>query len=137
MAYGLRSISSLDLKPSTAIGVKVPFSAPNAFTSVYTTKEQTKYNLINFLLTDRGERPMNPTFGAGLRSTLFEQISDTTLDELQLSLANKLESNFPNVEIVNLAVNGQPNTGEISISFSYRLKSTSETDTATIVVQSI
>ena len=60
MAYGLKKISPLDLRTSTAIGVNIPFSAQNVFTSVYTTKEQTKYNLINFLLTDKGERPFSP-----------------------------------------------------------------------------
>ena len=74
MAYGLKQISSLDLRPSTGIGVKVPFSSTSVFTTVYTTKEQTKYNIINFLLTDKRERPLNPTFGAGLRSKLFENL---------------------------------------------------------------
>ena len=84
MAYGLMQISPLDLRPSTGIGVKVPFSADIAFASVYTTKEQTKYNLINFLLTDRRERPFNPTFGAGLRSRLFEQITEVSMDDFQV-----------------------------------------------------
>ena len=48
MAYGVKQISPLDLKPSTAIGVGLPFSAPNVFSSVYTTKDQIKYNLINY-----------------------------------------------------------------------------------------
>ena len=39
MAYGLKQISPLDLKPSTAIGVKLPFDAENVFSSVYTTKD--------------------------------------------------------------------------------------------------
>ena len=47
MAYGLKKISPLDLKPSTAIGVKLPFDADNVFSSVYTTKDQIKYNIIN------------------------------------------------------------------------------------------
>jgi len=51
MAYGLKKISPLDLKPSTGIGVKIPFSSDAVFQSIYTTKEQTKYNIINYLLT--------------------------------------------------------------------------------------
>jgi hypothetical protein len=56
MAYNLRNINVLDLKPSTGVGVAIPFSNRTAFTTVYTTKEQLKYNIINFLLTDKGER---------------------------------------------------------------------------------
>jgi hypothetical protein len=46
MAYGLKKISPLDLKPSTAIGVKIPFDATAVFSSVYTTKDQLKYILL-------------------------------------------------------------------------------------------
>jgi phage baseplate assembly protein W len=135
MAYGLKQISSLDLRPSTGIGVKVPFSSTSVFTTVYTTKEQTKYNIINFLLTDKRERPLNPTFGAGLRSKLFEQISESTMDELEAYIANQVENNFPNVKVVELSVSGDPDRNSISIQFSYRITTTSETDTANIVIQ--
>lgn len=137
MAYGAKNISYLDLRPSTAIGVKLPFNSPSVFTSVYTTKEQTKYNIINFLLTDRRERIMNPGFGAGLRSRLFEQITTTTTDELEQSISVQIENNFPNIEVIELMVTGQPDYNSINIRFSYRLKSTSETDTANIVIQNM
>jgi len=42
MAYVVGNINPLDLKPSTAIGVAIPFSVPNVFQPVYTTKEQLK-----------------------------------------------------------------------------------------------
>jgi hypothetical protein len=135
MAYQLRQISPLDLKKSTAIGVKVPFSSPSAFSSVYTTKEQVKYNIINFLLTDKRERPLNPTFGAGLRSKLFEQISIETISDLEQSITNQVENNFPNIQVVNLSVTGDPNNSSITIRFSYKILSTSETDSANIVIQ--
>jgi hypothetical protein len=135
MAYGFRNISPLDLKPSTALGVKIPFESPSVFTSVYTTKEQTKYNIINYLLTDKRERPFNPTFGAGLRSKLFEQISTQTIDSLELSLRSQIESNFPNIEITQLSIKGNPNYNSITIEFSYKLLNTSETDTAIIAIQ--
>jgi len=135
MAYQLRQISSLDLRKSTAIGVKIPFDSPSAFTSVYTTKEQIKYNIINFLLTDKRERPLNPTFGAGLRSKLFEQISTETISDLQQSITNQVESNFPNVQVTDLIITGDPNTSTITIKFSYKIISTSETDSANIVIQ--
>ena len=42
MAYGLKKISVVDLRPSTGVGVKIPFDAENIFSTVYTTKDQTK-----------------------------------------------------------------------------------------------
>ncbi len=63
MAYNLTRRNVLDLRPSTGVGVALPFNNPRGvFKTVYTTKEQLKYNLINFLLTDKRERIFNPNF---------------------------------------------------------------------------
>ncbi|MEI6297145.1 MAG: GPW/gp25 family protein [bacterium] len=135
MAYGLKKIPSIDLKPSTSLGVKLPFAAPNVFTPVFTTQEQTKYNLINFLLTDKGERQFNPNFGAGLRSRLFEPIEGTTFDEIKLSLSSQIESYFSSIQIKDLTVTGEPDRSSITISLSYVLLNTGATDTAVINIQ--
>jgi phage baseplate assembly protein W len=137
MAYGLKKISVVDLKPSTGVGVSLPFSSTNVFQTVYTTKDQTKYNLINFLLTDPRERPFNPNFGAGLRARLFEQIDIDTFDDIQQSLKTQIENNFPNVQIVNLDVTGQPDYNIINIKFSYRLLRSNENDSVTLTIQNM
>ena len=135
MAYGLVNISTLDLKPSTGIGVKVPFDYPSAFTTLYTTKDQIRNNLINFLLTNKGERPLNPSFGANIRSKLFEQISQNTLDDVKQSISIQIENNFPNIQVVDMEVTGQPDYQSITIKFSYKIINTAESDTATLVIQ--
>lgn len=135
MAYGLKKISPLDLKPSTAIGVALPFQAENVFTSVYTTKDQTKYNIINFLLTDPRERVFNPSFGAGLRYRLFQQIDRTSFEEMKQSIMTQLENNFPQIEIVDFNIVGDPDTNSVNIRFSYRLKRSNESDNVALVIQ--
>lgn len=137
MAYGLKKISPLDLRPSTAIGVALPFSAANVFSPVYTTKEQIKYNLINFLLTDPRERPFNATFGAGLRARLFEQIDQNTFEEMKQSIRTQLENNFPQIEVKTLNIIGRPEYNSIDVQFSYRLLRSNENDSVTITVQSM
>lgn len=135
MAYGLKKISPLDLKPSTAIGVSLPFSAENVFSSVYTTKDQLKYNIINFLLTDPRERPFNPNFGVGLRSKLFQQIDRDTFEEIKQSIKTQVENSFPQIQITELNVFGEPDYNAININFSYVLLRSNENDSVTITVQ--
>ena len=137
MAYNARKISPLDLRPSTGIGVKIPFSALNVFDTVYSTKDQTKYNLINFLLTDPRERPFSPNFGAGLRSFLFEQLETNTAQDLQTMLISQIESNFPNVNIISLAVTSDVNIGAIIIEFSYNIRNTKESDEVLLTIQNV
>jgi len=137
MAYGLKQISPLDLEPSTAIGVKVPFEAQNVFTSVYTTKDQLKYNIINYLLTDPRERPFNPNFGAGLRARLFEQIDQYTFEDMKQSIRTQMENQFPQIQITTLDIIGNPDYNSINIKFSYRLLRSNENDSVILTIQNM
>jgi len=128
MAYNARNINVLDLKPSTGIGVSLPFNNPAVFETVYNTKDQIKYNLINFLLTDPRERIFNPSFGAGIRQQLFQQITTETTDSLDALIRNGIERYFPNVVITALSFGGDPDQNLLTISFSYTIKNTRESD---------
>jgi len=75
MAYinGNRRISPLDINKNVTIGVAFPLDEVNMFKGTTTVKEQVKSNLINLLLTERGERVNEPNFGVGLKKLLFER----------------------------------------------------------------
>ena len=75
MAFNPRIIPATDFQPNVGVGVNLPFSTPQCFQSNYTSKDALKANIINYFLTEPGERCDNPTFGGGLRSFIFEQIS--------------------------------------------------------------
>jgi len=129
MAYNLRNINVLDLRPSVGIGVSLPFNNPAVFETVYTTKEQLKYNIINFLLTNRRERIFNPNFGADIRNKLFEQISQETLDDLDTQIRAGIELYFPNVVITDLSLFPSPDENLLRIQFSYTVNNTGDSDT--------
>jgi len=137
MAYGLKQIPIVDLQPSTALGVAIPFQSQGVFKSVYTTLEQTKYNIINFMLTDRRERPFNPNFGAGLRSRLFEQITQDDLDSLKQTISNQIEAYFPNVLVNSLNILGSPDDNSISITLTYSLKNIKSSDSLVLKIQNV
>ena len=137
MAYGIRQIPVADLKASTALGVKIPFSSAGAFTSVYTTAEQTKYNIINLLLTDQRERVFNPNFGIGLRRRLFEPMADTTMDEIKQSITDQIQAYFSNVRINNINIDVDRDRSAITISFSYSILNLNTQDTVTLQIQNV
>ena len=128
MAYNIRNINVLDLRPSTGIGISLPFNNPAVFQTIYNTREQIKYNLINFLLTDPRERIFNPSFGAGIRNSLFEQITAETTDNLDTLIRTGVESYFPNVVITALTFGADPNNNILTINFSYTIRNTRESD---------
>lgn len=128
MSYGAKNINPLDLKPSTAVGVSIPFSTPSVFTQVFTTQEQLKYNIINFLLTGRKERVFQPNFGAGLREQVFEQITLDNNTVLESNIKNGVETYFPNVIVTEVKVQPLYDQNTINILFSYTITNTGQTD---------
>lgn len=119
MAFILPSKFPVDTLPDVAIGVSVPFSGGAVFNQTYITKDQVKSNLINFFLTNKGERYFNPGFGGNLRATIFEAISNNTLSELESQLKDQLSILFPRVKIKTLQVNSLPDQNLINITLSY------------------
>lgn len=134
MAYNLRQVNVLDLRPSTGVGVALPFNAPGVFRTVYTTKEQLKYNIINYLLTDKRERIFNPNFGAGIRSKIFEPITPETVANLETQIRSGIQYYFPNVIINELTFGGNPDENLLTINFSYSINNTGESDNITISI---
>jgi hypothetical protein len=57
------------------------------------------------------------------------------MSELEASIISQVENNFPNIKVIQLSVEGDPDRNSIAIQFSYRIITTSETDTANIVIQ--
>lgn len=121
MAFNQQQIFPIDLDNSAAVGISLPFNGPAVFKSNYQTKDAIKYNLINFFLTNPGERPLNPNFGGGLRDFIFEQISNDNIDFLLEDVSSKVGEYFPNVQIEDLNVLRNEDNNQITINFTYRI----------------
>tara|TARA_B100000925_G_C21798737_1_gene383671 strand:- start:199 stop:606 length:408 start_codon:yes stop_codon:yes gene_type:complete len=132
MAFGAQQIFPIDFDKSAAVGVDIPFSAPGVFKPNYTTAAAIKNNLINYFLTNPGERPLNPTFGGGLRAFIFQQITTDNLDFLEERIASDLSKFFPNVRIGNLEILRQEDTNTITVSLTYSVVNTNINDTLQI-----
>jgi phage baseplate assembly protein W len=128
MAFGAQKIFPIDTKPGTAVGVSIPFNAPGVFYPTYTTQEAIKNNLIDFFLTEPGERYLNPTYGGGLRSFIFEQISSNTLETLQEDIQSKISRQFPSVQVSNLEILQDPDYNTITAVIKYNIVDTAISD---------
>ena len=92
-------------------------------------------NLINYLLTNKGERVFNPNFGADLRNLIFESVSDVTTDELAFRIQNDINLFFPQVDIKEVKFNNVPDKNEINFTLTYTVANFGITDDITILLQ--
>jgi phage baseplate assembly protein W len=134
MAFNPQQIYPIDLNANAAVGVNLPLNGPSVFISNYQTKDAIKNNLINFFLTNPGERPLNPTFGGGLRAFIFEQITTDNLNFLREDVNFKLSTYFPNIVVEDLIVIGQEDSNQITITLKYSVINTNITDTLEIQI---
>jgi phage baseplate assembly protein W len=135
MAY-VRStrIDPRDFQINTAIGVGLPFNAPGVFNSVYSTREQIKFNLINLILTSKGERIENPNFGTTLRNQLFGQMTEETLLIVKEDIINSVSIYIPEVSIQNIELLIEPNqtSNTLLVKIEYIILISEETDSITV-----
>ena len=132
MAFNPQQIYPIDLNANAAVGVNLPLNGPAVFISNYQTKDAIKNNLINFFLTNLEERPLNPTFGGGLRAFIFEQITTDNLNFLREDINAKLSLYFPNINVADLIVAGQEDLNQITVTLKYSVINTNITDTLEI-----
>jgi phage baseplate assembly protein W len=125
-------VNPLDLQKNIAIGVSLPFDGPGVFNSTYTTKDQIKSNLVNLLLTDVGERVMNPNFGCDLRRFLFEGITEANMEAVAASLGNSISIFIPEINVTNIEVAPEPDNNTINLTVNYYLKISQTPDQITV-----
>tara|TARA_S200002703_G_C3771778_1_gene237618 strand:+ start:119 stop:529 length:411 start_codon:yes stop_codon:yes gene_type:complete len=128
MAFEIKKIDPLDLQPRKAIGVKLPFSGRAVFNSTFQSKDAIKTNLINYFLTARGERFLNPTFGNNLRNSLFENMTEESVRAIDALIRKDLELYFPRVEPINISTTGIPDSNTVQFSLEYRVSETNIED---------
>jgi phage baseplate assembly protein W len=125
-------VNPLDLQKNIAIGVSLPFNGKGVFNSTYTTKDQIKSNLVNLLLTDVGERVMNPNFGCNLKRFLFEGITNSNLELLVSSLSNSISMFVPEITVTNILVVPTADSNLVDLTINYYLNISNTPDEVTV-----
>ena len=128
MAFNVQQINPLDLQPSVGIGVGLPFTSGEVFSTTYTTQDAIKSNLINYFLTGKSDRFFNPDLGAGLRAVLFDQMTQESRDQVEYIVQSGLGTWFPNVIINQLTTEVSPDTNIFTLFLKYSIANTNIQD---------
>jgi phage baseplate assembly protein W len=108
MAYVLGNKIVKDTKEfdTYAYGITLPLKrgGNGYFEQAFTSFEQAKSNLKNLLLTKRGERVMQPEFGTGLESLLFEPMDDSFEGKLTEVITQTVNYWLPYINIEEIDI---------------------------------
>ena len=116
---------SIDSNPDIAVGVGLPLRRGNMgyFNQEFTTLGQVKSNIKNLLLTMKGERIMQPTFGTDLYKILFEPMTDMLTNDISDVIREAVNEWLPYVIMQEIKVDLSPenvdrNEYHVSLKFS-------------------
>ena len=107
MAYvlGKKVVKDTEEFDSYAYGIASPTKRGNTmFEQTFTSYDAAKSNLRNLLLTRRGERIMQPNFGSGLHSLLFEQADDELETKLEETITESVNFWLPYINIEEIDI---------------------------------
>ena len=113
---------------NVAVGIDLPFvpDGQGQFKRNYSQIKQARANLVNLLLTRKGERLMHPSFGSNLWNILFEPNTPEILKEdIEEVIINAVDSWLPYILIKEIIISESPddidrNILKINIKFSLR-----------------
>jgi phage baseplate assembly protein W len=114
-------IDPRDLDKNRAVGITIPFKGGGVFPKTYSTKDQIKSNLINLLLTHKGERPLNPKFGTNLLDLIFEPIDNKIITDIQNQIIDNVRAYIPEITLTEIKITPDADQNKLFVAVSYIL----------------
>tara|TARA_R100000664_G_scaffold32499_1_gene47547 strand:- start:747 stop:1127 length:381 start_codon:yes stop_codon:yes gene_type:complete len=105
---------------AVGISAKLPLAYTKADGPYLLTKdltENTKQNLKTLIFTNPGERVMNVDFGVGFSALLFENATDSVLEDLRERLFTQVDKYLPFVRIVDVKTELNENTAFLRVEY--------------------
>lgn len=100
--------------------------------------EAVRQSVLNILLTNHGEKPFRPIFGANLRAYLFEIFDDVQKTVIRDVVTNALLNYEPRVNVTNVEVSDLSYRNAVRIKVEFDILSPSEVTTdVEIIVERI
>jgi len=112
-------------KSFLGVGWRFPLAASSGQAQMAEYEEDVRQAIVIILMTNRNERVMRPTFGAGLRDFVFEPVNATTMASLKTRVHDALIDWEPRIDVIDVLV--APDAKQLStvlIDITYRVRAT-------------
>ena len=121
MPYEVPGENLLDQQPDVAVGISLPLTTDGDFGATYTTVDQAHSNLINLLMTIKGERPMQPNFGTDLHNLLFEPNTQELRPKLEHTIKDAVKNWLPYIAISMIEITSKIDLYQVFIKITYQV----------------
>ena len=123
------------VQPGLGLTLPVQDGPTGYFDVAYDVVTQVKSNITNLLLTKKGERIMNPTFGCGIHSLVFDQITDDILANARGAIEESIQTWMPFVSVSDVQLQKKEDTNQVYLTITFSIKAgVNLTDVLTLVI---
>lgn len=117
--------------------VKLPLTqdSGDGYTMIKRIKALVKQNLKMLILTNPGERVMEPEYGVGIKQFLFENFESDVYSRIDNKIRDQVALYMPAVQITKLQfANSSPDTNTLSLFLEYSIPQISTGDLLEITI---
>ena len=108
----------------SSLGVALPLEldSANGFEMIIGLKRLFQQNLKMLILTNPGERVMDPDFGIGIKTYLFENFTESTFAKIERRIIKQTGMYLPNITINEIFFDpGQQDSNVLSVRIRYSI----------------
>lgn len=103
--------------------------------SLLKDEDAVKDALKNLMLTDRGERLMQPNLGGGIKELLFENLTPATLTMIKDRVEECIKSYEPRAELVNVAVKSKIDDNFVAVNIEFYVRNVEQPITLDVILE--
>ena len=85
-----------------------------------------KQAIVNLLMTNKGERLMNPNFGSDIRSYLFEPLDYGTANQITGNIKSTIDTFEPRISVLNLRALPNMDDNGFDVEMTYEIRGTDD-----------
>tara|TARA_B100001113_G_scaffold351741_1_gene351480 strand:+ start:2471 stop:2851 length:381 start_codon:yes stop_codon:yes gene_type:complete len=105
--------------------------------SLKTDVDSVKQSIKNLILTDRGERLMQPTIGCKIRALLFENFTAQTILLVKTTIYDTINQHEPRAVIEDVSVSADPDNSALNVAVLFSLINNAQTEKLNLVLERI
>ena len=105
--------------------------------AVLKNENAVKESLKNLILTDRGERLMQPFIGGGVRELLFENLIPSTIKTLENRIKDTIELYEPRCELIDISVTANLDENSVNVGIQFYVSNVEQPTSLDIIIERI
>ena len=98
-------------------------------------EDSVKEAIRNLVLTDRGERLMQPQLGAGIRELLFENLTPATLELIRDRVQSTIEIYEPRADLIDVTASGSLDENEVYVTVRFYISNREQPVTLDVILE--